>query len=248
MSGDVSIEAASNPLAEVGFSRLMSMVRIVARTSVVLLGAALSLAPALGAQSVLGANANNPATPVKNSSMLKPPAGTKVAIIEWEDLECPACAHAFPIVHSEASHYHIPIVRYDFPLQMHIWSRDAAIFARYLQDDVSPDLAMEYRREVFASQMQITSKDDLTNFTRKFMQRAGKQMPFVLDPTGRYTTQVNQDYDLGVKMGLVHTPSIFVVTPTHWTEINDVSQLSNAIDQAEASVKEAPHAGARRGK
>ena len=29
-----------------------------------------------------------------DTSMLKPPAGVKLAIIEWEDLECPACAHA----------------------------------------------------------------------------------------------------------------------------------------------------------
>ena len=36
----------------------------------------------------------------QDTSMLKPPAGAKVAIYEFDDLECPACAHALPIVHA----------------------------------------------------------------------------------------------------------------------------------------------------
>src|ERR1700710_2964330 len=63
----------------------------------------------------------------KDTSMLKPPAGARVAIIEFEDLECPACSHAFPIVHQAIARYKIPLVRYDFPLKMHIWSFDAAV-------------------------------------------------------------------------------------------------------------------------
>ena len=46
----------------------------------------------------------NQVTNFIDTSMLKPPAGAKVAIIEWEDLECPACAHAFPFVHQAADH------------------------------------------------------------------------------------------------------------------------------------------------
>ncbi len=106
----------------------------------------------------------------KDTSMLKPPAGAKIAIFKFEDLECPACAHAYPIVHAAAERYKIPIVRHDFPLQMHIWSRDAAITARYLQDKVSPQIAEEFRGAVFAAQMSIASKEDLNNFTQKFFQ------------------------------------------------------------------------------
>lgn len=94
----------------------------------------------------------------KDTSMLKPPAGAKVAIYKFEDLECPACAHAYPIVHAAADRYKIPIVRHDFPLKMHIWSRDAAITARYLQDKVSPQVAEEFRGSVFAAQTSIASK------------------------------------------------------------------------------------------
>src|SRR5690348_5543445 len=63
---------------------------------------------------------------LKDTSMLKPPAGAKVAVIEFQDLECPACAHAFPIVHSAVAHYNIPLLEKDFPLPQHLWSYDAA--------------------------------------------------------------------------------------------------------------------------
>jgi hypothetical protein len=91
----------------------------------------------------------------RDTSMLVPPPGAKVAIVEWEDLECPACAHAFPFVHMAVDHYKIPLVRYDFLIPGHIWSREGAMYARYLQDKVSPELATQYRREVFASQFKI---------------------------------------------------------------------------------------------
>ena len=51
---------------------------------------------AVHAQTAVGGQGD----PFKDTSMLKPPPGVKVAIIEWEDLECPACAHAFPTVHA----------------------------------------------------------------------------------------------------------------------------------------------------
>ncbi len=199
---------------------------------------------AASAQTHVGGEVN--VTQFKDTSALKPPAGQKIAIVEWEDLECPACAHAFPIVHVAASHYHIPIVRYDWPLQMHIWSRQAAYIARYIQDKLSPQLAEEYRREVFASQYQIASKDDLQKFTQKFFQTNGKQYPFVLDPTGQFAKEVGADEALALKANLNHTPTIVVVTNNKWIEVTDVSALYTAIDQAEASVAhEAPAAAAK---
>ena len=126
----------------------------------------------------------NQVSPFKDTSILKPPAGAKVAIIEFEDLECPACAKAFPVVHEAVAHYRIPLEERDYPLRMHLWSHEAAIYARYMKDKISPDLALDYRRQVFASQFRITSKDDLNNFTKQYLSSKGKQMPFVVDPTG----------------------------------------------------------------
>ena len=117
----------------------------------------------------------------KDTSMLKPPAGAKVAIIVFEDLECPACAHAYPIEHQAAAHYNIPIVRRDFPLGgTHIWSFDAAVLARYLQDKVSPKTADDYRGAVFAAQTGIASEEDVKFYPS--LPTHGLQLPFVPDP------------------------------------------------------------------
>jgi len=172
----------------------------------------------------------------RDTSMAKPPAGAKVAIYEFEDLECPACAHAFPIVHSAIDKYKIPLVRHDFPLRMHVWSFDAAITARYLQDKVSPKVAEDFRRDVFASQTAIASKDDLENFTRRWFQQHGQNMPFVMDPSGLFRAEVQADETLGERIGLSQTPTIFVVTQKGWTQIMDPNYLYQTIDQALAQA------------
>jgi protein-disulfide isomerase len=181
----------------------------------------------------------NSGTPFKDTSMLKPPAGAPVAIYEFEDLECPACGHAYPIVHAALDHYKIPIIRRDFPLSMHVWSRDAAINARYIQDKIDPKVAEDYRRAVFASQSSIASKDDLRNFTQKYFKSHGQAMPFVVDPSGQFAKEVQADYDIGVKMGLTQTPTIFVVTQKNWVQIMDVNLLYQTIDTALAQTSAA---------
>ncbi len=181
----------------------------------------------------------NTANRFKDTSMVKPPAGAKVAIYEFEDLECPACAHAFPIVHSAVEHYKIPLVRHDFPLNMHIWSRDAAVIARYIQDKISPQLAEDYRRAVFANQTAISSKEDLQNFSQKFFQSHGHPMPFVIDPSGLFSAEVQADYTLGERIGLSQTPTIFVVTQKNWIQVTDITYLYQTIDSALAQANTA---------
>ena len=199
------------------------------------------LAAALLAAATLTATAQNSAPPGKASafrdtSMVKPPAGAKVAIYEFEDLECPACAHAFPIVHAAIDRYKIPLVRHDFPLKMHVWSYDAAVTARYIQDKVSPQKAEEFRGDVFSSQTAIASKDDLANYTRRWFQKHGLNMPFVMDPAGLFAAEVNADYTLGERIGLTQTPTIFVVSNKGWTQIMDPNYLYQTIDAALAQA------------
>jgi protein-disulfide isomerase len=168
----------------------------------------------------------------KDTSMLRAPKGSQVAIYEFEDLECPACAHAFPIVHAAVDKYKIPLVRHDFPLRMHIWSFDAAVTARYMQDKISPQFAEDYRRAVFANQMSIASKEDLNAFTQKYFQSHGKVMPFVIDPNGLFAAEVHADQTLGERVGLTKTPTIFIVTQKGYTEVSDVTQLYAMLDTA----------------
>ncbi len=92
-----------------------------------------------------------PTTQVLDSSALRPPAGARVAIVEFADMECPDCAHANPLLKEAADKYHIPWVRYDFPLPFHNWSFDAAVYARWF-DTRSKKLGDDYRDYIFANQ------------------------------------------------------------------------------------------------
>src|SRR5271170_341411 len=209
--------------------RLISMNRIVLATAL------LFAIPALA----------QGATGFKDTSMLRPPAGARVAIYEFEDLECPACAHAFPIVHEAVEKYKIPLLRHDFPLKMHIWSFDAAVIARYIQDKISPQAAEDYRRAVFANQISIASKDDLTAFTQKYFQSHGHQMPMIIDPNGLFAAEVRADTTLGERVGLTQTPTIFIVTQKGFTQVNDVTQLYAMLD---AAIAENPAPAATKAK
>ncbi len=179
----------------------------------------------------------NQVSPLKDTRSLKPPDGAKVALIEFEDMECPYCARAFPIVHAAAKRYQLPLEECDFQLAYHPWSHQAAICAHYLKAKVSPVLAEEYRREVFASQARIASPDDLQNFTASFMGQHGQKLPFVMDPTGQFDREIAETTARGKAVGIPETPSIFVVTAERWIQVRDVALLEQAIQQAEAEVR-----------
>jgi protein-disulfide isomerase len=197
----------------------------------VVLAAALLAAPAAShAQNVAGPAGSG--THFKDTSSFKLAPGQKAAIIEFEDLECPACAHAAPIVHTAVEHYKIPLMRHDFLIKSHEWSKDAAITARYLQDKVSPELGDQFRSDVFAAQQTISSKDDLAGFTRKWFTDHKQQLPFVMDPSGRFDAEVQADCTMGERIGLNQTPTIVVLAPNGWTQIMDVAQLYTTIDNA----------------
>ncbi len=105
-------------------------------------------------------------------SYLKPPPGAHVALIEFADLECPMCARQNPTIKDAAAKYHVPWVRHDFPLQMHVWSFQAAVNGRWF-DTQRKGLGNEYRDAIFADQVNIETKDDLRAFTEKFAQQHG---------------------------------------------------------------------------
>jgi protein-disulfide isomerase len=176
------------------------------------------------------------ATSFRDTSLFKPPAGAKVAIIEFEDLECYACGQASPIVHAAMEKYNIPRVHHDYLIPSHIWSRTAAIQARYLEDKLSPKIAETYRRDVFSNQSLIASRDDLQQFTARWFKTHNLQMPFVFDGSGSCEKQVDADCLLARHIGVAHTPTIIVATADRWIEVTDPRQLFTVVDMARASL------------
>ncbi|HVC45968.1 MAG TPA: thioredoxin domain-containing protein [Terracidiphilus sp.] len=206
------------------FSTLRSLLR--PRLLVFALACAALLAPAgLRAQSAQ----------FQDSPALRPPPGARVAIVEFDDLECPACANANPTLIQAAAKYHIPWIRHDFLIPYHTWSRLAAIRARWF-DLKSKELGSEYRNEVFANQSSIYNPNMLIEFTSRFAQKHGVALPFAIDPEGKLNNEIDADKALANRIGVHVTPTIFIVTnsrTTPWIYVkNPSTDLFADIDRA----------------
>lgn len=167
-----------------------------------------------------------------DGSSLKPPPGSKVAVVVFEDLECPDCARAYPLVWDVANAHHIPVVLHDFPLSKHPWSFEAAIYARYF-DTKSQKLGNDFRGYIYKNQPQITP-ENLRQYAQKFADDNKVPLPFAVDPQGALKAKIQADYALGEKIGLQHTPTIFVVgnggPSTPFVEVVDRSQLTQIVE------------------
>jgi len=166
---------------------------------------------------------------------LRPPKGARVAIVIFEDLECPDCRRANPLVEEAAKTYKIPIVVHDFPLPFHKWSFQAAIIARYF-DGQSKQLGAEYRDYIFVHQPEITA-ENLRAFSEKFAADHKVDLPFVVDPQGKLAAAVTADRDLGKEIHIEHTPTLYVVSNSShgkpFVEVVDRTQLFQLIDAME---------------
>ena len=165
-----------------------------------------------------------------DGSLLKPPVGAKVAVVVFEDLECPSCAKAYPQVWQAANASHVPVVLHDFPLSKHPWSFQAAIDARFL-DTKSEKLGNDFRGYIYKNQPQIT-RGNLLQYFQKFADDNKVPVPFAVDPQGKLEEKIRADYNLGLKCELTGTPTIFVVgrgAAPSFLEVKDPDELSTAI-------------------
>lgn len=172
---------------------------------------------------------------------LHPPAGARVAIVEFADLQCPACAQTNPLLVAAAAKYKIPWVRHDFLIPYHSWSFNAAVKARWF-DTKSKALGDEYRNAVFSNQNEIYNLGMLSQFTEKFAQSHGIVMPTAIDPQGKLAADVQADNELGKRTGITQTPTVFIVTANGkgapFIRVTDFqAQLDTVITQALADTR-----------
>ena len=164
--------------------------------------------------------------------LLKPPTNARVAIVVFEDLECPDCSRAYPLVWDTANAHHVPVVLHDFPLvKIHPWAFDAAVYARYF-DTRSEKLGNDFRGYIYSNQPQI-NKGNLQQYVSKFADDNKVQLPFAIDPDGKLKDKINADLSLGTQLKLQHTPTIYVVgsgSAAQPVEVTDRSQLGQIVD------------------
>jgi protein-disulfide isomerase len=210
---------------------------------------ALALAAAFTLGAAAAAQFSNPEpspTQVYNTALLHPPAGVRVAIVEFEDLECPDCAHANPVLLEAAERFHVPLVRHDFPLPLpsHVWAFQAAVDARWF-DTQSPTLGDQFRDALFAAQPTILNQDDLQRFAARFAEQHQLRFPAAPDPNGKLTELVKADVALGREVGIRHTPTIWVVTnqksSAPFVESVDRARLFTLIEDAVKETEPAQH-------
>jgi len=168
----------------------------------------------------------------QDPSLLRPPKGAPLALIVFQDLQCPKCRSDSPLEQQAAKAYKIPVVLHDFPLPMHNWSFNAAVIARYF-DSQSKDLGIQFRDFIFEHQPEITP-DTLQSFAQRFAAEHKVQLPFVVDPQGKFAAEVNADKELGKQVGVQHTPTIYIVSSKNpsrpFVEVTDTSQLFQMIE------------------
>jgi len=163
---------------------------------------------------------------------LRPPKGAQVALVVFEDLQCPQCGRTAPLLVQASRTYKIPLVQHDFPLPMHNWSFDAAVLARYF-DTHSKEIGNAFRDSVFEHQMEINPQN-LRGFADKFASDHKIGLPFVVDPAGKLAGLVRADKELGVSLHIEHTPTIWIVSNKRngkpYVEVTDTKELYVMID------------------
>jgi protein-disulfide isomerase len=164
--------------------------------------------------------------------VLRPPKGSEMAIVVFEDLQCPSCGLKAPLLVQASKTYKIPLVQHDFPLPMHNWSYQAAVMARYF-DTHSKDLGNEFRDYIFENQLEIIPSN-LRSYADKFAAAHKTDLPFVFDTGGKLSALVNADRDLGKAIKIDHTPTVYIVSSRNpnkpYVEVRDNAQLYSTID------------------
>jgi protein-disulfide isomerase len=176
-----------------------------------------------------------------DTSALHPPAGSRLALVVFEDLECPACAKADPLLVQAERNYGLALVRHDFVIPNHPWSKEAHIMARYF-DTQSLQLGEAFRQYIFANQTSIY-KTNLRQFADRFAAAHHTALPAFYDPTGALRAKVEADTQLGSATGVHQTPTIYVVSSSPqmpYTEVTDQSKLFSTIEQVKSALGSAP--------
>lgn len=166
-----------------------------------------------------------------DGSQLPLPEGAEVAVVVFEDLQCPDCARVHPELLKATEASKVPLVIRDFPITRHVWAFPAAVLARYFTSR-SPALGVEFRSYIFENQRNINASN-LRQYGEKFAEAHQLQLPPDVDPDGTLKAQVQADFDLGDQIKLEYVPLIFVIGTgqgaAHFVEVKDVAQLGEAI-------------------
>ena len=173
----------------------------------------------------------SPVFAAADGSQVPLPKGIDLAIVIFEDLQCPDCARAHPELLKASEALNVPVVIQDFPITRHLWAFPAAILARWFTAQ-SPALGVEFRSYIFEHQRDIRP-DNLRQYGEQFAAQHQLALPADVDPEGKLRALVQADFDLGRKIKLAYVPLIFVVRrdgeASRAVEVTDLAKLGDAV-------------------
>ena len=112
----------------------------------------------------------------------------------------------------------------------------AAVMARYFEHQ-SKDLGDAFRIYIFQHQPEIFP-GNLRSFADRFAAEHKTALPFVVDPKGDLAAAVTADRDLGKRVGIDHTPTVYVVTSkTSGTPFVEVKKPQEELFQTIDALK-----------
>jgi protein-disulfide isomerase len=162
-----------------------------------------------------------------------------VRVIIYEDLQCPDCANFRKMMDKDLLPKYKATVAFehrDFPLPKHNWARRAAIAVKFFEA-VSPEVAIEFRKNTMGKQGQITDetfKDYLSTFAKAHKVDAAKALAALEDPA--LMAEVDKGYREGIARGVAHTPTV-LVNGEPFVEEFPVADVMKAIDKELAANK-----------
>ena len=176
-------------------------------------------------------------------SLLQPPPDARIAVVLFQDLQWPDCAAAYPLLQEVAKAHKVPLVIHDFPLPRHEWSFDAAVTARFF-DSKSQQLGNDFRGYILQNQKQITDEGVLQRYTQNFATSRQVQLPSAIDAEGKLADSVRADFLLGQRIGVEHTPTLFVVSQISVSSalVGNVTRerLNQLIEQMQKNIEQEP--------
>ncbi len=142
----------------------------------------------------------------------KGPAGSRMTIVEFSDLQCPACKAAQPTIDQLLQDE--PNARFifqNFPLQdLHPWAFKAATYADCLGRE-NPDAFWKFISADYANQEQVTV-ENVDQKMKEFVTQAGGDANKVAACAALPSTaaRVKESIKLGNDVGVTGTPTLYV--------------------------------------
>jgi protein-disulfide isomerase len=162
-----------------------------------------------------------------------------VHVVIYEDLQCPDCANFRAMMDKNLLPKYKSTVAFehrDFPLPKHNWARRAAIAAKFFEG-VSPEAAIDWRKQTMAKQAEITEanfKEYLSNFAKAHKVDPAKATASLEDAA--LTAQVEKGYREAIARGVAHTPTV-LVNGDPFIEEFAIADVMKAIDRELAAFK-----------